>query len=146
MRASIDRPRRERLGNRGEHISPTTLVLPSLVIDIQPDGRPATTDTIEQGAATPADPIKVKLRGELDALTAGRTAEFLVSLLDVRSPSMVIDLAGLTFCDASGLGAFVRLANTAEAVGGRVTLTGVRSMLAKQLRITGLDRRFTAAE
>ncbi|HEX6472154.1 MAG TPA: STAS domain-containing protein [Streptosporangiaceae bacterium] len=147
MRANIDRrPRRELFAELDDDTSPSTLVLPSLVIDIQPDGRPAPTNGTGSSAAPPAGPIKVKLRGEMDALTAGRSAEFLESLLDGCSPSMVIDLAGLTFCDASGLGAFVRLANMAEAAGGHVALTGVRPMLAKQLRITGLDRRFAALE
>jgi anti-anti-sigma factor len=83
------------------------------------------------------------MRGELDALTANRSAEFLLSLLGKGLPStIVLDLSKLTFCDASGLSAFVRLANRAEAAGGGVTLTGVRPMLAKQLYVTGLDRRF----
>jgi anti-sigma B factor antagonist len=54
----------------------------------------------------------------------------------------VLDLSELSFCDAGGLSAFVRLANRAEAMGGVVTLTGIRPLLARQLRITGLDRRF----
>lgn len=124
------------------------MVLPSLVIQVKRSDQAM---------------IKVELRGELDALTAGSCAEFLLALLDRpgrsyysecsertdRSdradrpvPDVVLDLSLLTFCDAGGLSTFVRLANRAEAAGGRVTLTGVRPMLARQLRVTGLNRRF----
>jgi anti-sigma B factor antagonist len=107
--------------------SPTTMLLPSLVIQV-----------------TSSDPLitRVELRGELDALTAGRCGEFLLALLDEHPPTIVLDLSELSFCDAGGLSTFVRLANRADALGGGVTLTGVRSLLARQLRVTGLDRRF----
>jgi anti-anti-sigma factor len=107
--------------------SPTTMLLPSLVIQI----------TFSDQLIT-----RVELRGELDALTAGQCGEFLLALLDEHPPTIVLDLSELSFCDAGGLSAFVRLANRTEALGGAVTLTGVRSLLARQLRITGLDRRF----
>jgi anti-anti-sigma factor len=89
---------------------------------------------------------RVELRGELDALTAGQCGEFLLTLLDERPPNVVLDLSELSFCDAGGLSAFVQLANLAEAMGGVVTLTGVRPLLSRQLRITGLDRRFPAPD
>jgi anti-anti-sigma factor len=128
MRVSTARQtRHERYADLSARTSPTTMVLPSLVI------RTKRTDQLM---------TKTEVRGELDALTAGRCADYLLSLLGEHSPNVVLDLSGLTFCDAGGLSAFVRLANRAEAVGGRVTLTGVRPMLARQLRVTGLDRRF----
>jgi anti-anti-sigma factor len=151
MRVSVGRQTRlKRLADRGEHTSsPAMLVLPSLLIHslvVQMDSGPEI-----KGTATPAtrsgragEATKVVLRGELDALTADRGAEFLLGLLAEHPPTIVLDVSELTFCDAGGLSAFVRLANRAEAAGGGVSMIGVRPMLAKQLRITGLDRRFPA--
>jgi anti-anti-sigma factor len=130
MRVSTHRQTRlERFTHPSAHTSPTTMVLPSLVIQVKLSDQLMT---------------KVELRGELDAVTAGRCGEFLLALLAESSPHVVFDLSKLTFCDAGGLGTFVRVANRAEAAGGGVTLTGVRPMLAKQLRVTGLDRRLRA--
>lgn len=116
-----------RLAHLSAQTSPTTKILPALVIQV----------TFSDQFVT-----RVELRGELDALTAGQCGEFLLGLLEEYPPTIALDLSELAFCDAGGLSAFVRLANRAELVGGGVTLTGVRPLLARQLRITGLDRRF----
>jgi anti-sigma B factor antagonist len=107
--------------------STTTMLLPSLAIQV------TFSDQLI---------IRIELCGELDALTSGQCGEFLLGLLDEHPPNVVIDVSELAFCDAGGLSAFVRLANRAEAMGGVVTLTGIRPLLARQLRVTGLDRRF----
>jgi len=105
----------------------TTMLLPSLAIQVT---------FCDQNMA------RVELCGELDALTSQRCGEFLLALLSEHPSNIVLDLSDLAFCDAGGLGAFVRVANRAEALGCVVTLTGVRPLLARQLRVTGLDRRF----
>ena len=128
MRVGTDHGARlARFAHLNAHSSPTTMLLPSLVIQV----------TFRDQLMT-----RVELRGELDALTAGQCGEFLLTLLDEHPPNIVLDLSELSFCDAGGLSAFVRLANRAEAMSGVVTLTGIRPLLARQLRITGLDRRF----
>jgi anti-anti-sigma factor len=139
MRVSADRKTRpKRLAHLSAHTSPTTMVLPSLVINVRPHNGLMTKETKE----TKETGVTVEMRGELDALTADPSADFLLSLLDEHPPTMVLDLSKLTFCDACGLSTFVRLANRAEAAGGSVTLSGALPMLAKQLYVTGLDRRF----
>jgi anti-sigma B factor antagonist len=62
---------------------------------------------------------------------------------------LLLDLAGLFFCDARGLSAFVRIANQADAAGCRFGLIAPRPAVAKILRISGLDSRmqvFAAVE
>ncbi len=54
---------------------------------------------------------------------------------------LLLDLAGLSFCDARGLGAFVRIANHADAAGCGFGLIAPRPPVAKILRISGLDSR-----
>ncbi len=54
---------------------------------------------------------------------------------------VLLDLAGLSFCDARGLSALVRIANHADAAGCGFGLIAPRPPVAKILRISGLDSR-----
>ena len=54
---------------------------------------------------------------------------------------LLLGLTGLSFCDARGLGTFVRIANQADAAGCRFGLIAPRPPVAKILRITGLNSR-----
>ena len=54
---------------------------------------------------------------------------------------VLLDLTGLSFCDARGLSAFVRIANQADMAGCGFGLIAPRAPVAKILRISGLDRR-----
>ena len=53
-----------------------------------------------------------------------------------------MDLSGLTFCDASGLGVLARSARYARQKGRQLALASARPSLLKIMRITGLDRAF----
>lgn len=78
---------------------------------------------------------------ELDLITADELAEQGCAAI-ARQPRMVLlDLAGLSFCDARGLGAFVRIANRADVTGCRYALIAPRPAVAKMLRIGDLSRR-----
>jgi hypothetical protein len=48
---------------------------------------------------------------------------------------------GLSFCDARGLGAFVQIANRADAAGCRLASIAPRPQVAKVLRVGGLNSR-----
>jgi anti-sigma B factor antagonist len=85
--------------------------------------------------------VAVEVGGELDLATADRFGDFLVGLTAGLSPRLVLDVSELVFCDPYGLSALVRAADRAEAVGGSVTLAGVRPVLARLLRLTRLERR-----
>ena len=54
---------------------------------------------------------------------------------------VLLDLTGLSFCDARGLSAFVRIANHADAAGCGFALIAPRPPVAKILQISGLDSR-----
>ncbi|MGO9778340.1 MAG: STAS domain-containing protein [Streptosporangiaceae bacterium] len=53
----------------------------------------------------------------------------------------MLDLVGLSFCDAGGLSAFVQIANHADTAGCRFALFAPQPLVAKILRISGLDGR-----
>jgi anti-anti-sigma factor len=50
----------------------------------------------------------------------------------------VFDLAGVSFCDSTGLSVFVRAKNRCDRVNGVVWLAGLRPELCQILDITGL--------
>lgn len=118
---------------------PNTLVAPADVL-VDTDAFVASLGVGVQ-TRVGAAPV-VSVRGELDLATAERFWEFLYAVIDTHGPDVVVDLSDLAFCDAHGLSAFVRAANRAEAAGGRLTLVAPRPLVARVLRITGLDRRF----
>jgi anti-sigma B factor antagonist len=83
----------------------------------------------------------LSVRGELDLATAdglyrrGRTA------ISRHTRLLLLDLADLSFCDACGLSAFVRIANEAQAAGCRYGLVAPQPLVVKMLRITDLNAR-----
>lgn len=84
------------------------------------------------------DGSRIALAGELDVQTAPQ-------LLDEAAPAcaqgdLVVDCAGLTFLDSSGVGALVTLRKRCEDAGGRVRLVEVPGRIELVLRISGLDK------
>jgi anti-sigma B factor antagonist len=80
-------------------------------------------------------------RGELDLATAASLAARGCAALAGHARLLLLDLTGLSFCDAQGLSAFVKVANHADKTGCRYGLIAPRPLVAKVLRITGLDQR-----
>ena len=84
----------------------------------------------------------VSVTGELDIATAEQAYSYISEVIDGRPAPVTVDLSGLTFCDASGLGALARIARHARQKGRQLMLTSARPSLMKIMRITGLDRAF----
>jgi anti-anti-sigma factor len=53
---------------------------------------------------------------------------------------VVLDLSGVTFIDAAGVGILVQVHEEAARRGGRLTLGSVPASIAKVIRLTGLDQ------
>ena len=84
-----------------------------------------------------------RLEGDLDIATAPPLREHLLSVLSRGVRLLIIDLSGVSFCDAAGLAVLIGTQRHARARGIIVRLAAPRPQLAKLLRITGLDRSFT---
>ena len=84
----------------------------------------------------------VSMTGELDIATAEQAYVYISDVIDAWPAPVSVDLSGLTFCDASGLGVLARIARHARQVGRQLKLTAARPSLLKIMRITGLDRAF----
>ena len=84
----------------------------------------------------------VSVSGELDIATAEQAYAYISGVIDDWPAPVSVDLSGLTFCDASGLGALARIARHARQAGRQLRLIAARPSLLKIMRITGLDGTF----
>jgi anti-sigma B factor antagonist len=84
----------------------------------------------------------ISVAGELDIATAEQAYSYIREVIDGWSDPVRLDVAGLTFCDASGLGVLARLAGHARQAGRQFRLSSPRPSLIKIMRITGLDGTF----
>jgi anti-anti-sigma factor len=84
----------------------------------------------------------VQVRGELDIATADQAYAYLRDVVDSQDGPVMMNLSGLTFCDAAGLGVLARVAGHARRAGHSLKLTAARPSLVRIMRITGMDEAF----
>jgi anti-sigma B factor antagonist len=89
---------------------------------------------------TAAGEALVSLSGELDTTSADGAFGCVRDVIDRHHLPVILDMAGLTFCDARGLGALVRMSNYAGKAGCPFQLASPGPRLLQIMRITGLDR------
>ncbi|MGI5119471.1 STAS domain-containing protein [Marinactinospora thermotolerans] len=87
----------------------------------------------------PTGPV-VQVMGDLDYDSADVFRAAVGGLAVPPGALLVIDLAGLTFCDSSGITAFLAAWNHARASGGDAALAAVPPSTARILHIVGVDR------
>jgi anti-anti-sigma factor len=92
---------------------------------------------------TPGEAM-VSLTGEIDMSTVARLSKVVSDLLNVGElanpapPRVVLDMAGVTFCDSQGLGTLVVLSRKATMAQSCLVLVNVGEFLLRVLDITGL--------
>ncbi|MDQ2813972.1 MAG: STAS domain-containing protein [Actinomycetota bacterium] len=84
----------------------------------------------------------IGVTGELDIATADKAYAYISEVIDSWQVPVTVDLSGLTFCDASGLGVLAKVARHARQAGRQLKLTAARPPLLKIMRMTGMDRAF----
>jgi anti-sigma B factor antagonist len=87
-----------------------------------------------------AGAVVVSLGGELDLRTSDGIAACLTEL--VTGNDVVVDLTGLRFVDAAGIGALVGARVEADERGRTITLRHPAEKVATMLRLTELDKVF----
>ncbi len=85
----------------------------------------------------------ISVTGELDIATAEKAYAYISEVIDSWQVPVTVDLSGLTFCDASGLGVLAKVARHARQAGRQLKLTSARPPLLKIMRMTGLDWRLS---
>ena len=84
------------------------------------------------------DEIVFRLAGEIDVLTVTKLSALVNDVLADPPARMVLDMAGVTFCDSQGLGTLVVLSRKAQHARSLLALTNVGDFLLRVLDITGL--------
>ncbi|MFD7436401.1 STAS domain-containing protein [Streptomyces sp. NPDC059861] len=92
--------------------------------------------------ATATGPV-IAVAGDLDHTHAVALRQRVASLALQPGQRLVIDLAGLTFCDSSGITAFLAARQHAVAAGADIVLAAVPANTLRVLTIVGLDQVFT---
>jgi anti-sigma B factor antagonist len=144
--AVITAKRVEPVPFRSESANPTKLK----VLKLKPE---AVKPEAVRSAAVPSEAVPLELSrrtgpdggqvvsvaGELDIATAEQAYAYISEVIDSGPTTVSVDLSGLTFCDASGLGVLARIARHARQAGRQLKLTSARPSLLKIIRLTGLD-------
>ncbi|MFJ8405717.1 STAS domain-containing protein [Streptomyces microflavus] len=81
----------------------------------------------------------IALSGEFDIATAPAVRARALDLIANGHPDLVADLAGVTFCDSSGLGALIGIWRCAKDANGSLTLAAIPERLDRLLSVTGMD-------
>lgn len=84
--------------------------------------------------------------GRLDAQAAPAARQALEALAAGGARRIVVDLAGVTFLDSSGLGALVAGLKAARARGAELRLAAPGAQVRELLRLTALERVFPIFE
>jgi anti-anti-sigma factor len=82
------------------------------------------------------------ISGDLDIACVPVLREQLLGVLGPYANRMIIDLSGVTFCDASGLAVLVGVGRRAQLLDGVLRLAAPAPPVATVLRLTGLDLHF----
>ena len=94
--------------------------------------------SVDISVAEEGDVTVIMVNGDLDMSTAPRLLDTGVAGVESGRVRLVVDLSKVTFCDSSGLGAFVRLKKRIDAADGRFALAGPSPTVRTILDVTGL--------
>jgi len=82
--------------------------------------------------------VVLRVVGEIDLATAPSFAVLLEEAIAVGLPQVTVDVAGVGFCDASGLGVLAFAARRLSSVGARLVVRGASPRIYRLFEITGL--------
>jgi anti-anti-sigma factor len=77
--------------------------------------------TVSCSTGQPGD-TTLTFAGELDAASADQAYRYVHDTIDDRGRPVMLDVAGLSFCDARGLGALLRMSSHARQAGSFLSL------------------------
>jgi anti-anti-sigma factor len=93
-----------------------------------------------------ADEAVLVLTGEIDIATAGNLREAAERTIASPPARLVLDFAGVTFCDSQGLSALIALNRDVKAAGSRLIFINVGEFMGRLLDITGLRAAFEVVD
>lgn len=109
----------------------------------QPDGDgAAVADRFAVSARTEDGAAVLTLEGELDHDTAPLLRDALAAPPADQGPRVLVDCAGLRFCDSTGLNVLLRARLAAQERDATLELAGLAPQVARVFEITGADAVF----
>jgi anti-anti-sigma factor len=87
-------------------------------------------------------PCELVVKGEIDLAVAGDLVAAALGCLSTDSPGLIIDLSPITFLDAAGINALVRIHGAAQGAAKTLVLANPPAQVIRLLQITGLDTWF----
>ncbi|MFE6164387.1 STAS domain-containing protein [Streptomyces sp. NPDC056486] len=99
------------------------------------------TQLVIRTRTTGAGPV-VELAGELDYDNVSRLRELLPELSLQAGQQLVIDMAGITCCDSSGITALIAARNHALAAHADIALAAVPGRISRIFNVVGLGQVF----
>ncbi|MEV7806496.1 STAS domain-containing protein [Microbispora sp. NPDC088329] len=99
--------------------------------------------TLKVASAVHGAAVVVRVEGDLDAGTVHLLHDELHRIWESPGTSvLVLDVAGLMFCDSRGLSELISALQRGQALNVRLILSGVQGVLRRVLTITGLRNVF----
>lgn len=89
---------------------------------------------------------EVCLTGEIDIYNAPQLKESLISMLNQKNASIVLDCEKLRYIDSTGLGVLISILKRVKDFGGDIRIKNLKPYIAKIFTITGLDKIFAIEE
>ena len=86
----------------------------------------------------------VALSGEIDIVTAPAARDLLAEAASAAVTGVTVDLGGVTFLDAAGLGVLAGAAGAVRHLPDGFRLVAVPARVLRLLKLTGLDRHLAA--
>jgi anti-sigma B factor antagonist len=86
--------------------------------------------------------VAVAVAGELDIATTPALKSYLHKILLADPGQVIVDLGGVSFIDAAGLGALVTLKERAERQHAALRLADVPAAILRLMKVTRLDSHF----
>jgi anti-anti-sigma factor len=102
--------------------------------------------TFEIESVSESERGRLKLKGELDLASIARVEQAVDKMLADGARALVLDLAGVSFVDSSGLRLFIVLDQRAGAEGWKLTLTRPQQQAMTVFVISGLEDNLPFAE
>jgi len=93
-----------------------------------------------------APPATVVLDGEIDIATSPAIRESLMAAINAGNVHLAVDMSGVAFIDAAGIGVLVAAANRAREAGGGLSLLAPSGQVRRLLDIFHLDEILPSAQ
>lgn len=101
-------------------------------------------DTLPTACPMPREdlPNVLPLQGEIDLHVSPNVAASLKMMIEKKPPQVIVDLAGVSYIDSSGLAALIEGMQNVQQYGGKFVLAGLQEPVRPIFEIARLDQVF----